>query len=297
MEQCPDTSGCYSGKVHPCWTAVFAWKFFSVEFKSITWTQNMNAGGCWAKSMMQPLKSSDQRESWRNPMMSLKSQELKVVVGGRECCEPRKCRGEGLLHVVWGSCSTWPFHYGHRPPASLCAQRPPFFFKRQFPHNLTVPACWSQVDSTVLLLFICAFRWWVDHHFLWQHQLAVLQAVHTSRFLQMPRASWPLDLSTRACLVLSPCQSSRVTPVTGGVTHSSSILAPPCFFLSMLAGHCLDRSPCRIWNYKPWSSFLQRWTSIFSTSCFPLDLLCDSISTSGALKVFLFFSKPESLLA
>ena len=189
-----------------------------------------------------------------------------------------------------------------RSPSSrfpVCSA-PLFFFKknkRQFPHNLTVPECWSQADSTVLLLFISAFRWWVDHHFLWQHQLAVLQAVHTSRFLQMPRASWPLDLSTRACLVLSPCQSSRVTPVTGGVTHSSSILAPPCFFLSMLAGHCLDRSPCRIWNYKPWSSFLQRWTSIFSTSCFPLDLLCDSISTSGALKVFLFFSKPESLLA
>lgn len=42
-----------------------------------------------------------------------------------ECCEPRKWRGEGLLHVVWGSYPTWPFHYDHRPPTSLCAQ--PFF--------------------------------------------------------------------------------------------------------------------------------------------------------------------------
>ena len=116
-------------------------------------------------------------------------------------------------------------------------------------------------------------------------------------YLQVPPdASNILAPGSQACLVLSPCQSSWVTPVTGGVTHSSSILAPPYFFFSMLAGHCLDRSPCRIWNYKPWSPFLQRWTSIFSTCCFPLDLLCDSISTSGAFKVFLFLSKPESLL-
>ena len=179
MERCPDTSGYYSGKVHPCWTVVFTWKFFSVEFKSITWTQNVNAGGCWAKSMMQPLKSSDQSESWRNPMI----QELKVVVVGGS---------ERLLLAVWVPHPSRPFHYSHHPPSSLCAQPLKKKKKKNFPQPPS--PCMLKPGSTLSPLLISAFRWWLDHHFLWQHQLAILQAVHTSRFLQTPRASWPLDL-------------------------------------------------------------------------------------------------------
>lgn len=201
MEWYPDTSGYYSGKVHPCWTAVFTWKFFSVEFKSITWTQNVNAGGCWAKSMMQPLKSSNQRESWRNPVMQLESGAKGGGGGKGRAYEGRKCRGEGLLLAVWVPYPSWPFHYGHCPPSSLCAQ--PLKKTKTISPNLIVLACWSQEDSTLSLLLISAFRWWLDHHFLWQHQLAVLQAVHTSRFLQMPRASWPLDLRHAWYLVLT----------------------------------------------------------------------------------------------
>ena len=181
MERCPDTSGYYSGKVHPCWTVVFTWKFFSVEFKSITWTQNVNAGGCWAKSMMQPLKSSDQSESWRNPMI----QELKVVVAG----------GGG----EWKSS---PCGLGPSPKPTFPLQSPSSLFlvcsaikkkkKKIFPQPPS--PCMLKPGSTLSPLLISAFRWWLDHHFLWQHQLAILQAVHTSRFLQMPWASWPLDL-------------------------------------------------------------------------------------------------------
>lgn len=213
--------------------------------------------------------------------------------GEGECCEPWKWRGEGLLHVVWGSYPTWPFHYDHHPPTSLCAQ--PFFccLKDNFP----------QPHSPCMLEPGRQHRVAALHFFqmvTWSPLLmtAPVSCIAGCAYLQVsPDALSILAPGSRACLVLSPCRSSRVTPGTGGVTLSCSILAPPCFFLSVLAGHCLDRSPCRIWNYKPWSSFLQRWTSIFSTSCFPLDLLCDSISTFGAFKVFLFLSKPESLLA
>lgn len=146
MEWCPDTSGYYSGKVHPCWTAVFT--CFSLSSSNLL-DPKRECWGLLGKEQEATTEILWPKESWRNPMMSPEeSGKPKVVGWGGRSAVSLKWRGEGLLHVVWGSYPTWPFHYDHCPPTSLCALSPFLLFKRQFPHDLTVPACRSQEDST-----------------------------------------------------------------------------------------------------------------------------------------------------
>ena len=101
-----------------------------------------------------------------------------------------------------GEWKTSPCGLGPSPKPTLPLQSPSSLFlvcsaiKKKKKKNFPQPPspCMLKPGSTLSPLLISAFRWWLDHHFLWQHQLAILQAVHTSRFLQTPRASWPLDL-------------------------------------------------------------------------------------------------------
>lgn len=216
---------------------------------------------CWVKNVMPPLKSSDLRETWRNPPDAIEMSWASWRWGWEGAVRIRGVQGARPLSV-WPGSLTQP-----TPPTMVIVHCPCSFLWAQLflklPHNHTGLACRCQERSTTSLLSFSAWRWWCDHSSSTATSQLYCLLLTPPGLLQMSWASWPLDLGlTQYSVAIGYGASSGF----GWVTHPTSIW-PHCVFVLSMVAACWDKTLWRIWKYRLWSSFLWRWPFTFSISC------------------------------